>query len=238
MLLRPLRLFCFVLVCAPLALYALAPGKHTLPIKLVDGRNSNTQRTKVSPILANKILHELFPEDWHEATPELKGAVRGAFTKRNSHEIFAIGFKPDPLVGHVGEFGHWRCGVFVDGKPIVISEALGHIGKFAFRSLDLDRDGVDEILVRSDGMGQGHYQEFLHVVSAHGSEIRGLISFSLSASDQGTGELPYDEFASVIAYRGGPLGEAASYSVKYYSKKISEAVPTPNWVEQASPWWE
>jgi hypothetical protein len=237
-LLKSLRFSWFVLIFSTLTIFALTPSKAKTPITLADGRTSNRQSVQVSPSIADQILHQLFPGEWKGVAPELKGAVQGSFTKKKANEIFAMGFKFDPSVDHAGEFGHWRCGVFSEGKPIVISESLGHIGKCVFRKLDLDGDGVDEILTLSDGMAHGYSQAFLGIVSAKDAEIRGLISFPLSASEAATGRSQYSEDASVVVYTGGSIIDVSSYAVRYYSKKYSETSSDPKWTEQKSPWWE
>lgn len=167
------------------------------------------------------IFQVLFTGKKGTKPPELRVAVTGSFTGSQKHEVFVIAYLFANLSMAEGQ-GYFGYALIRDNKIILLdigeSIPFGLWGSSELEAVDLDKDGITEILFSREAIHQTT-SGGLSIYSLKGQKLRLLQGFNTYSSEEIVDPEVEDlmdqvEECSEVYWNGGPLDDPKSFKKK------------------------
>jgi hypothetical protein len=116
-----------------------------------------------------------------QIVPSVSDAITGSFTAPGQNQTAYVIFTGECGASHADNFGSKRVAIF-SGQQLV-ADVDSDFKSNIIRKTDLDRDGVDELLMTSGYMGQGTFIEMAALIEFRNGRIRVIEDFGTVVED-------------------------------------------------------
>lgn len=130
--------------------------------------------------------------------PSITDAVTGSFTAAGQTQTAYVISVSECNASHADNFGTTRVAIF-SGQQLVADVDNDFMG-IIIRKLDIDGNGIDELLVNSSYMGQGTLTEMAVLVSFENGRRRVLNDFGTVVEDSCASESPGSDSKAAVLY--------------------------------------
>lgn len=218
-----MKTFCLILAIASSVFAQRTPAQKTRDV-LVDYRKDRpANAVKISPATQRSVLTKLFRRyltdqdkcksdfpgsnatDYLAAArkagmivPSITDVVNGSFTAAGQTQTAYVISVSECNASHADNFGTTRVAIF-SGQQLVADVDNDFMG-IIIRKLDLDGNGIDELLMNSSYMGQGTLTEMAVLVSFENGRRRVLNDFGTVVEDSCASESPGSDSKAAVLY--------------------------------------
>ena len=133
--------------------------------------------------------------------PSITDVVTGSFTAAGQTQTAYIISVSECNASHADNFGTTRVAIF-SGQQLV-ADVDSDFMSFIIRKVDLDGNGIDELLMNSSYMGQGTLTEMAVLVSFENGRRRVLNDFGTVVEDSCASEMPGSDSKASVLYTSG-----------------------------------
>jgi hypothetical protein len=221
-----------LLILAPVPVAAQRPATSTTKQVLVDFRQDRiTTPPKITPATQKFVLSKVFRryltdenkcnpnfarngvDDYLRAArnagqivPAIVDSVTGSFTASGQTQTLYVISVSECNASHADNFGTKRVAIF-NGQQLVADVDVDFRNSIA-KKLDLNLDGLDELLMTSGDMAQGTLIEMASLLSFENGRVNVLEDFGTVTEDScGSGFPGSSAKASVIWFAPVPFGQ-------------------------------
>jgi hypothetical protein len=155
-----------------------------------------------------------------QIVPQIGEMVTGSFTAAGQTETAYVIFVNECNASHADNFGSKRVAIF--SGPRLVADVDVQFKDSIVLKTDLDKDGIDELLMKSGYMGQGELTEMAALLSFQNGRVRVIQDFNTVVTDDCAAVRPDSSSkAAVLSLMNAAPGQMPKIKIDYYAAGCS-----------------